>query len=351
MIRVAQLFTGNIGREIIRRLAGHPELELCAVLVHSPGKVGIDSGTLSGAAPNGVVTTASLDDVIAARPDAAIYSGMPWDNENFARLLRAGINVYTSTGLFYGPGQPEFPLLDAAGREGSASYTAGGNIPGLAGDVFPLFVTGYTGQIRSIRAWQLNEVSGFPSGAQLQHGIGVGKLPGEDPAVASYLDNGWTQALGQSAKMVATALGIECTEAVLVSKRLAIAPADCVLHGSGLLVRKGTVAGAEWTVAGKCGDRTFLTITNQMVAMLGLGDGWRKTQDEPPWRVEIDGEPSIVATFGWPAGADPGKSIALLNASRAMNTIPRLVAAPPGCVTVLDYPAPYAAGGLAPLGR
>jgi len=60
--------------------------------------------------------------------------------------------------------------------------------------------------------------------------------------------------------------------------------------------------------------------------------------------VEIDGEPSIVATFGWPEGAPPGESTSLLNVSRAMNTIPRLVAARAGAVSVLDFPAPRAAG-------
>jgi hypothetical protein len=60
--------------------------------------------------------------------------------------------------------------------------------------------------------------------------------------------------------------------------------------------------------------------------------------------VEIDGEPSIVTTFGWPEGAPPGESTSLLNVSRAMNTIPRLVDARPGAVSVLDFPAPRAAG-------
>ena len=351
MIRVVQLHTGKIGSEIIRRLAGHPAMELVGVMVHSAEKAGMDAGTLVGGSPNGIVTTTCLDDIIALSPDAAIYSGMPCDNQLYARLLRAGISVYTGTGTFYGPGRPEFALLDGAAREGNASYTAGGNIPGLASDVFPLFVTGYTGRIRAIRAWQMNEVSGFPSAVQLQHGIGIGLYPGEDPEKAAYLDEGWTQGLRQSCNMVAAAMGVECTDVVLVDKRVALAPEETVLHGSGLVVKKGTIAGAEWVIEGKCGDSTFLTIRNQMVAVLGLGEGWRATLAEPPWRVEIDGEPSIVATFGWPEGADPGKSIHLLNASRALNTIPRLVAAPPGCVTVLDYPAPYAADGLAPRDR
>ena len=103
------------------------------------------------------------------------------------------------------------------------------------------------------------------------------------------------------------------------------------------------MAGAQWTFVAHSGDRPFLTIINEQTAVLGLGAGWRENHDEPPWRVEIDGEPPIIATFGWPEGVEPGAANSLLNVSRAMNTIPRLVEAPPGCVSVLDFPAVVAA--------
>jgi hypothetical protein len=347
-IRLAQLYTGGVGSEIVRRLAGgHPQLELVAVLVHSDGKAGLDSGTLVGAEPNGVVTTQSIDDVLAARPDAAIYSGMRWDVDLIERLLRAGVDVYTGMGGYYLPGQPEFERLQAAGQDGDASFSAGGNIPGLISDVFPLFVSGYTGRIRAIRAWQRNHVSTYPSAVQIQTGLGIGVPPGEDEQQAA-VDAGWVWAMRQSANLVAAGIGIECTDLVLADKRVALAEDDVVLPGSGLAVKAGTVAGAQWTFAGFTGERQFLTITNEQTAVLGLGPGWRQDHDEPPWRVEIDGEPPIVATFGWPDGVEPGAANSLLNSARAMNVIPRLVAAPPGCVSVLDFPAVTAGDGLAP---
>ena len=129
MIRLAQLYTGGVGSEIVRRLDGHRSLELVAVLVHAEEKVGIDAGELVGGTANGIVTTQSVADVLAARPNAAIYSGMRWDVELIARLLRAGVNVYTGLGGYFLPGQPEFDELDAAGKEGNASFAAGGTSP------------------------------------------------------------------------------------------------------------------------------------------------------------------------------------------------------------------------------
>ena len=59
----------------------------------------------------------------------------------------------------------------------------------------------------------------------------------------------------------------------------------------------------------------------------------------------------MVAVFfkklGWPGGVDPTTSNLHLNVARAMNTIPRLIDAPPGPVTVLDFPLVTAGDGLA----
>ena len=57
----------------------------------------------------------------------------------------------------------------------------------------------------------------------------------------------------------------------------------------------------------------------------------------------------VSLTMGWPPGSIPATANYALNAARAMNVMPRLVAAKPGLLTVMDFPAPVAADGLAPL--
>jgi 4-hydroxy-tetrahydrodipicolinate reductase len=347
VIRLAQLYTGSVGCEIVRRLAGHRNLELVAVLVHSEEKEGRDSGTLAGAAPNCIITTCSIDKVLAARPEAAIYSGIGVDVDLFARLLRAGINVYSGIGGVYLRGMPEFDLLDAAGREGNASFTAGGNIPGFISDAFPVFLTGYTGRIRAIRASQRNHVSTYPSAAQVRDGLCIGLTPEELAARATAHDAGFLRSMHQPANLVADALGIQCTDVVLADKRFALAREDVVLEGSGLLVKAGTIGGISWRFEAYSNERLYLTISNEQTAALGLGPGWRESHEPPSWRVEIDGEPPLVATCGFPQSIGAGGATFLLNVSRAMNTIPRLVAAPPGCVSILDFPVVSAGDGLA----
>jgi hypothetical protein len=344
--RIAQCYTGGIGSEIIRRLASHPRMELVGVLVHHPDKAGRDSGALVGAAANGILTTVALADIIALKPDGAIWSGKTYDVDAYTRLLEAGINLYTGMGGYFIEGEPEEPRLAAAAAKGHASFCAGGNIPGLISDVLPLFVSGYTGRIRQIRAWQRNHVAGNPSAFQLGELLGIGRPPGSS-TVIERVNQGWVKVATQGSRMIAKGMGLRWEAVRLLDVEYALASHSTTLPASGLTIEKGAVAGVRWTLAAYADGGEFYRLVNEQTAMLGLGDHWRQTLDAPAWRVEIDGEPPIVTTFGWGQGAEPGHANTLLNAARAMNMLPRLISAPPGLLTVLDFAAAVAADGLA----
>jgi 4-hydroxy-tetrahydrodipicolinate reductase len=343
---MAQLYTGGIGSEIVRRLVGHPRMELVGVLVHDPQKAGRDSGELAGAAPNGVMATTALEDIIALRPDGAIWSGRTFDPPAVARLLEAGINVYANSGGWFLEGTPEEPLLASAAAKGNASLCAGGNIPGLVSDVLPAFLTGFTGRIRQIRASQRNHVANNHSAFQLSEQLGIGRAPGAR-ALVERMNRGWVGVATMGSKLIAKGMGLAWKSAELVDVEYALAPHREVLPASGITIEAGTVAGVRWTLAAHADGREFYRLTNEQTAMLGLGEGWRRSTEAPAWRVEIDGEPPIVCTFGWPEGVEPHECNTLLNAARAMNVLPRLIDARAGLLTVLDFPAAVATDGLA----
>lgn len=341
--RVAQCYTGGIGSEIIRRMAGHPQMELVGVLVHDVAKAGKDSGLLVGGTANGIITTNSLDDIIALKPDGIIWSGKTYDIDSYARILEAGINLYTGMGGYFIEGAPEEPTLAAATAKGQSSFCAGGNIPGLISDVLPLFLSGYSGQIRQIRATQRNHVASSHSAFQLAQFVGLGRAPGDNPLI-DRVNAGWTSVAAQGSKMIAKGMGLEWESVELLGVEYALAPERTVLEASGLVLEKGTVAGVRWNMAARASGREFYRLTNELTAMLALGQGWRQTIETPAWQVEIDGEPSLACSLGWPQGADPHRSNTQLNAARAMNMLPRVIKAPPGLLTVLDFPAAVAAG-------
>jgi hypothetical protein len=321
-------------------------MALVGVLVHSAAKAGRDSGELVGVERNGIITTQSLDEIIASKPDAAIWSGLVFDVNAHCQLLRAGINVYTGIGAFFVRGQPEEKALTEACREGNATLAAGGNIPGLISDVLPMFLSGYTSRIRQIRAWQRNHVVTYPSADQMRMGLGLGLPPGKNE-YSRMVDDGWVRGIGQSGRLVAAALGIEFTRCILIQKDQAITPVEIVLEQSGLVIPAGTVAAARWMLSCFSEDHEYLRVSNEQTAALGLGPGWRENHETPAWTVEIDGDPPIVCSIGWPPGTeDPTRANLHLNVARAMNTIPRLMDAPARCCTVLDFPTVVAGDGF-----
>ena len=66
------------------------------MLVHNPAKVGKDAGELAGIAPIGVAAIASLDEVIALKPDCVLYMPHLLDWNEVCRLLESGANIITT---------------------------------------------------------------------------------------------------------------------------------------------------------------------------------------------------------------------------------------------------------------
>ncbi|HOW95666.1 MAG TPA: dihydrodipicolinate reductase, partial [Mycolicibacterium fallax] len=95
-IRVFQVATGNVGSEMIKRIAAEPGLELVGVHCYSPEKIGRDAGELVGQAPNGVTTTGTVEEILAARPDVLTFHGVFPDEDLYVRVLEAGINIVTT---------------------------------------------------------------------------------------------------------------------------------------------------------------------------------------------------------------------------------------------------------------
>ena len=73
-LRVVQWSSGGVGVIAVRVFGEHPDFSLEGVWVRDPEKEGRDSGSLSGLAENGVLTTRDRSALIALSPDCICYS-------------------------------------------------------------------------------------------------------------------------------------------------------------------------------------------------------------------------------------------------------------------------------------
>jgi hypothetical protein len=334
--RVIQCYTGLVGSAAIR-LAGHdPRVDIVGVFVHHEDKEGRDIGDLAGVSPMGITATRDLDGLLAAGADCAIWAGAR-DDEAVARILRAGVNVYALSGPFYAP-DPGIDFLQGACEEGGVTFFGGGNIPGLISEVVPLFLSGYTGRVTQVRAWQRNHVPNQPSAENLTAGCGFGRPIDSSDESVKLLGRRWGSAIRQSAELVADGLGLTLDDFELSRAEYAPSTDDLYLPASGVTIARGTAAGVRWQFTGYSNGASFYQMNVEMTVALALGPGWRVDVGTPNWRIEIDGTPSLVTEITLP---DPeGSAILLLNAARAINSVSRLVEAPVGFRTILDFPAP-----------
>ena len=101
--RVLQWSTGNAGRNALRGIVRHPDLELVGVHAHAKEKVGRDAADLAGLdEPTGVIATDDADALLALAPDCVCYMAQGETRiretiQDLTRILESGKNVVNTS--------------------------------------------------------------------------------------------------------------------------------------------------------------------------------------------------------------------------------------------------------------
>jgi hypothetical protein len=135
MRRVVVWGTGHLGRDGLRMVIDHPDLELVGVHAWSKEKVGMDAGEIAGVGPTGVRVTDDVDELLSLGADCVAYfaSSANRDAETTADVvpfLQRGTNVVTISHFdlqYPAYGQPECvdPIREACERGGSSIFLTG----------------------------------------------------------------------------------------------------------------------------------------------------------------------------------------------------------------------------------
>jgi hypothetical protein len=343
--RIAHYGTGDTGSEALRTLIARPEFELVAHLVHSPEKVGRDSGEIVGVAPVGVLATGDLDEFLSVDADCVAYFATDFGRDadivvdEMCRILASGRNVVTSTMpvLVYPPAAPPDVRrnLEAACATGGSSFFCSGIAPGFTGDAFVLTCASLCERVTSVAVYERIFMGTYSDPLAFQY-LGFGRPPEDlvDDAKATKVSD----AFSSTFSMLADGLGCRFDE-VWNHREYAVADAD---HDVGAgPIPKGTVASVRLCSEGVV-DGTTRASSAIIYSMLDhVVDDWAPAVPTGApdlarfTQVTIQGEPHVDVTLTLSGSDQPGVDA---TAARVVNSIAATCVAAPGVHTPLDLP-------------
>jgi 4-hydroxy-tetrahydrodipicolinate reductase len=321
---------GTIGSQVARLLIEHRHgLEIVGAASKDEAQIGRPLGEalgIDGAA--GPVVADSAEAVIAAGPDAIVLctgSFLPDVIEDVLACARAGVDVVSPCEeLAYpytrDPGTAR--RIDEAAREGGATILGSGVNPGVIFDTLVLTATAASWDVEAIRGRRVVDTSEFGENIHLR--LGIGYTPEEfdrghqDGTIAGHVG------FPESIQIICERLGVQLDHTVeeKFEPLVATTPAPTKYGAVEAGRTEGFIQRATGTVAGQEFIR-FELVLHLRPREAGL---------EPADTFEIDGRHPVRLTVS------PGMDAVLATSASLVNSLPGLIAAEPGLVTVKDLP-------------
>lgn len=346
--RVAVWGTGNVGRPAIRAVAAHSGLELAAVIVSNPKKVGVDAGVLTGVQPLGIMATDNWQEVLKDNIDCVVYSanadtrGEEAFMELFA-ILAAGVNVVSTAfyPLLYPQGSAAIkeaidPVQSVCQQTGSSVFISGID-PGWAMDILPVLLSGVVSDIEEIRMQEIFNYSLYDQPQVVREVVGFGGSMESTPRMLEEqaLKLVWSPMV----EMVAKALDYQLDAIeVLVEKRPLKKSVTIASMGD---FEEGTLGAFRFEVRGMRNGKARIIVEHITRIDDSCAPDWPyPAEGQGCHQTIIKGNPElVVSSHGHdpvePGPAGGGNSSA---ANRIVNAIPFVCQAKAGIVTPLDLP-------------
>jgi len=353
-LKVAVWGTGNVGRPAMRAVASHDDLQLAAVIVSNPDKVGLAAAEIAGVEGSGVVATDDWRAVLDAGLDAVVYTATAdtRPDEAMADLLaclEAGVSVVSPA--FYSfldpdsaPQEALQPVKAACEKSGASLFISGID-PGWVMDMLPVVLSGTVSGIREIRTREIFNYALYDQLHVVREVIGFGTSMDETPLMLH--DFAIEMVWAPMVRLVGRALGKPVETIEVNVERL---PLQRTIEVPGMgTFEAGTQGAFRFEVLGYHAGRALYALEHVT-----------RIDDEcaPDWpypdkgrgchQVIISGDPDLHVSVHGEDHHEPGAAGGG-NASAAnwlVNAIPAVCVAAPGVVTAFDLPQINGAGQL-----
>lgn len=345
--RVIQWATGAMGKTCLRAIIDHPDLELAGLYVYGDKKAGRDAGDIAYRDETGVIATRDIADILATDADIVIHAARlqpPYDHHDgdILRLLESGKNVVSINGNSFPAHWPEDRrrrFEDACARGGTSFGGAGLN-PGFAAERLLATALEMTLAPKSATLSEIVITSEVKSPQYVFDILGFGSMPGDvDPNSPDWAPAQTLNAMfSETVAAMADRLGV-APDAIVTDHGMRPARADMEIAAG--TIPKGGACHFDWRWKALKDGAPVAT-----VHIIWAMDKSYIADDEPLWRLSIDGTPRIdlAIELAPPERRDGRTSAEQLGvAATVINAIPRIVDAPPGLVAATGAP-------VAPLG-
>ena len=325
-IRVIHYGLGPIGLTTAKLILTKPDMEIVGAVDIAKEMVGKDLGEILGLQPIGVHVTDNAERLFAkVQADVVVHTAGSRLKRIFGQveeILRGGKNLVSSAEelLFATPENAEMAArIDKLAREKGVTVLGTGVNPGFVMDALPLTLTGVCHEVREVHVERV--VDAGTRRHPLQRKIGAGMTP------ELFREKVAEKAMGHVGLRESLYLIADRLHFVLDDVRESVEPviAEKPLKTAYFELKPGDVAGIRNIGEGFKGEKKILTLDLRMY--IGA--------ENPHDAVRIVGTPDLNLRIEGGVAGDQA------TAAMLVNSIPAVIAAAPGLVTVKDLPAPY----------
>jgi hypothetical protein len=329
-IRVVCYGVGAVGIRIAKLLLEKKGIEIVGAIDVAPDKIGKDLGEILDIGKKlGMIVSDDVDSVMRkACCDVVIHATGSYLKDVYpqiAPIAKYGVNVISTCEELSYPYLSESELakkLDALGVRYAMSFLGTGINPGFLMDTLVITLTGVCQKIDEIKVERV--MNAASRRIPFQKKVGAGLTLAEFKRKMNTKQITGHVGLEQSIAMIASALRWKLDKIYVGSAEPVVAQQE--VRSEAIIVKKGQVAGLKQTARGTMERKDVITLDFQ--AYIGAKDEYDA--------ITIDGVPSIHQNIS-PCIHGDHATVAMI-----VNSIPKVMNAHPGLLTMKDLPVPSA---------
>ncbi len=327
-IRVVQFGLGPIGQACARVLLQKPALELIGGIDVDPQQVGKDLGDICGLNESLGVTVRGDGAAALAdwRPQVVLHTTQSFLDrieDQLTTIIRAGAHVVSSAEELFYPFQrnPGFSQrIDTLAQQHEVAVIGTGVNPGFSMDILPLCLTGVCTEVNKIIVTRVVDTGPRRLPLQKKTGAGLLRQQFEQRMAAGNFGH---IGLRESALAVMDTLGWPVEQ---IEESITPVIAETTMSTRFLTIEPQQVAGLRQVLRVKSNGQ------ERLVLDLEISVGAKDPRDS----IEILGNPPFSVRV---EGGIYGETATI---GALVNTIPKIINAPPGLRTMMELTVPYA---------